>query len=174
MIHPCIAAVTSTLERLRRMQATGPVAPGEHLLPGVYFSADLSQSDVKIVLQDAENGLLKATTEVTGTPQWLSLNIELGEGSFTVKETVGLLAEVQADTPFSIWPFIRSFRTGSEYDTPFGEALNFNKLPTVTTLLHQIELGDLLADGSGYHTLVLPLPAQSNSFELHDMRVLHI
>lgn len=173
MIHPCIAAVTSTLEHLRHMQATGPIVPGEHLLPGVYFSADLSQSDVKITLQDAENCLLQATTEVTGTPQWLSLNIELGEGSFAIVETVGLLADTQAEDTFTIWPFIRSFRAGIEYDTPFGEALRFDATPTVTTLLHQLASGDPLADGAGYHTLVLPLPARSCAFTLRDMRVVH-
>jgi len=173
VIHPCIAAATSTLERLRHMQATGPVAPGEHLLPGVYFSADLSQSNVKITLQDAEGSLLQATTDVTGTPQWLSLNIELGEGSFAAEEILGLLAETQAEDPFTVWPFIRSFRAGIEYDTPFSEALSFETAPTVSTLLHQVALGDPLAEGAGYHTLVLPLSVRSSSFTLRDMRVLH-
>ena len=172
VIHPCIAAATSTLERLRHMQATGPVAPGEHLVPGVYFSADLSQSDVKITLQNAEGSLLQAIIEVTGSPQWLSLNIELGEGSFAVEETVGLLVDTQAETPFSVELFIRSFREGFEHDTPFSETLHFDTASTVSTLLHQVAPGDPLANGAGYHTLVLPLPAQNSAFPLRDMRVL--
>lgn len=173
VIHPCIAAVTSTLEHLRYMQATGPVSPEEHLLSGVYFSADLSQSDVKITLQTSEKSLLNAAIDVIGTPQWLSLNIELGEGSFAVEETVGLLAETQADTPFTVWPFIRSFHAGVKYDTSFSESLPFNTTQTVTTLLHQLASGDPLADGTGYHTLVLPLPTRSSAFTLRHMRVVH-
>ena len=142
-------------------------------MPGVYFSADLSQSDVKITLQDAGASLLKATIEVTGSPQWLSLNIELGEGSFAVGETVGLLTDTEAKDSFTIWPFLRSFREGFENDTPFSEALHFDTAPTVSTLLHQVASSDPLADGAGYHTLVLPLPAQSSAFTLRDMRVLH-
>lgn len=173
MIHPCIAAVTSTLEHLRYMQATGPVSPGEHLLPGFYFSADLSQSDVKITVQTSQKSLLSATVDVTGTPQWLSLNIELGEGSFAVEETIGLLTQTQAGNPFTVWPFIRSSRGGIEYDTSFNEALPFDTTQSVTTLLHQLTSGDPLVDGAGYHTLVLPLPARSSAFTLHDMRVMH-
>lgn len=173
MIHPCIAAVTSTLEHLRYMQAAGPIAPGEHLLPGVYFSADLSQSDVNITLQTSEGSLLKAAIDVTGTPQWLSLNIELGEGSFIVEDSVCLLADTQSNTPFTVWPFIRSFRTGIEYDTPFSEALPFDTTQTVTTLLKQLTSGEPLVDGAAYHTLVLPLPEQDSVFTLRDMRVVH-
>lgn len=174
MTHPCVAAITQSLSQLRADEYAGPIDPDTHLSPEVYFSIDTQQGTPQITLQELEGGLLKAALNVTGTPEWLTLNIGLGTGRFEIGDTIGLVTDFRGTDAFSTRPFIRSNRDGEAHDTALAEEMVFGGQPSISTLLHSITSEDALGYGEAFHTLVIPLPKRNLSLSLYDLRMFHI
>lgn len=175
MTHPCVVSTTNTLSLLRTTDLTGPFEPDVPLSPDVYFSADTVQGMAQITLHPLEGGLVKAGLEVTGDPEWLSLNIGLGTGSFQTGDTVGIVADTRGSDSFATRPVLRSSRANDEtVDTCLAEDFIFGGLPGTMILLHPVTTEDALAYGEAFHTLILPLPKRNISLTLNDLRLVHL
>jgi hypothetical protein len=172
--HPCIAATQDTLNALRAADISGHLDADTHLSPGVYFSVDRVRGNVEITLHPFDDGLLKAELKVTGNPEWLSLSIGLGTGTFNIDDTLGITADLRGVDAFSIRPFIRSARDNETHDTRFEEDLTFGDTPGTSILLHNVTSQDALSYGEAFHTLIMPLPRRDLTLNLHDFRLFHL
>ncbi|MFD0859930.1 hypothetical protein [Roseovarius aquimarinus] len=159
---------------MREARITGRIEAEARFSQGIYFSADTSRSTVEIELAPLEGGLFRAEITVDGAPEWMSLNISLETGDFAIGDVIGIIADLRAPDPFDIHPFIRTDHGGTCRDTPLAETLTVSSSGGTSILFHPVAASDPLTDGAGFHTLVLPLPHRSLTFDLQDFRLLHV
>lgn len=173
MKHPCVVSTENTIRKLRMAKVTGDVEPNKHISPEIYFSADLSHGAVSIVADPLDDGLLKATIDAKGQPEWLSLNIGLGEGAFSGGEILCFAYDFRCATPFDVQPFIRSGGAGSDTDTHIEEPFRFAAPMKAAVVMHQVYPDSPLTQDGVFHTLVLPLPLPTtvDAIEIHDLRL---
>lgn len=171
MTHPCIQFANAAIATLRQSSVTGNITIGDHISPEIYFGADTEGADVSTTLHNTDTGLLNVSVEVSGDPEWLTLNIGLGSGAFQDGDTFGVVIDAQGSDSFESPAFIRSdFGTYVE-DTALADPVQFGTAHGLHTLLHPFGSADPIVYGSGYHTLVLPLPHRSLSLHLRDLRL---
>ena len=174
MLHPCIVETMNTLDQLRRATIGGKAGESAHLSYNVYFCWDQQGADVDIALSSQPGHLLTADIALRGTPEWFTLSIGLGSGTFGVGDTLGLAVDLSATAAFDLAPFIRSVDGGKRHDTHLADAARIgNGTVGPALLLHTVDAHEPLAWAGSFHTLIIPLPRQSGKLELRDMRLFH-
>lgn len=144
------------------------------IVPGLYLSHDTAQGSVTLRYRSAPGQLLALEAGVTGTPRWLTLNLDLGTGRFAAGDTIGIVAELEADSDQRLGMFIRSYDGEASRDTPLTEELPVAPTRHIVTALHTVGQGDGItgskADGSeAFHMLAIALPKRALRLTLHDL-----
>ena len=107
-------------------------------------------------------------------PRWLTLSIGLGSGHFAERQTLGLAIRAACTVGFELAPFIRSTQDGDKQDTILSDTCQLQPVARTSVLLHSIMPREALTRAGDNHTLILPLPKQDFTLDLHDMRLFHI
>jgi hypothetical protein len=170
MTHFCELFTSQTIRTLRGANFEQEAANNEHISPEIYLSWDDEEGEVTVKTATQSNTLLDLGIEIGAAPRWFSLNIGLGRGHFAAGDCLGLIIEAESATPVELAPFVRSAMEDGHGDT----VLEAQSLPTggrqVLSLLHVIKDEDAVTNDS-FQTLVLPLPAESLTLSLHDLRL---
>lgn len=170
MPHPCVVATANTLKQLRHAAFTIEVAQGVPVSPHVYFSWDEKDGNVSVALRSEPGRLLTADIRVRGAPRWLTLAIDLGPGHFSERQTLGLAIRGASSAGFELAPFIRSRQDGATQDTTLHDTAQLQPQPRTVVLLHDVMPHEPLSQTGDYHALILPLPRQDFTLDLHDLR----
>ena len=143
------------------------------IVSNLYFSWDTELGAVNLTVRPSRSGgLVAIEAQVSGTPRWFSLNLELGPGAFEPGQTLGLVLSALSREPQDMRGFMRSMpATESGSDTVFADAVHFGPDQVVAVVLHTVERAQAMAMTQGFHTLVLTLPPRSWELELVGVRV---
>lgn len=174
MPHPCVAATTQTIQHLRQAALSMPVAQGVHVTPHVYFSWDEENGGASISLRSKPGRLLTADVRVQGAPRWLTLCLDLGPGQFAEGQVLGLVIRGASSVGFDLAPFIRSRQDRATQDTPLQDMARLQPKPQTVVLLHDVLSQEPLTQASDHHALILPLPRQDVTLQLHDLRLFEV
>jgi hypothetical protein len=172
MTHPCEATAAERLTALRALPRPVRIDHGRHPVPQVYFSWDVERANVEMELLDRPGALAVVRAAITGAPRWINLSLALGAARFAAGDTLGLAISASADRDFRMAPFLRSRKGDLTVDSRFAETLALGPAPGTAVLLHPLAEGDTLAGAEQFHTLILPLPADSFTLVLSDLRFL--
>lgn len=172
MTHPCEAIAAQRLSALRALPRPVMIEQGKHPVPQVYFSWDVERAKVEIELVNQPGALAVVRATITGAPRWINLSLALGMASFAPGDTLALAVSVSMDRDFAMAPFLRSRKGDVTRDSRFAETLALGPVPRTTVLLHLLAKDDALVEAEEFHTLILPLPAESFTLVLTDLRFL--
>jgi len=95
------------LRSLRELDWSGLLAPGQHLVPGVFFSTDPEATN-QVEVESRPGQMLTARTLVDQPGRWLSLNLSLGPADLTGCGIVGLALKSDAPGTTTCRPCLRS------------------------------------------------------------------
>jgi hypothetical protein len=171
MTHPLELSFASRLAALRLDHQPQHETDTLTLAQGVYFSWDAGKGDVTLDVTPETGMLMHMRAAVRSVPDWMSFNIELGDGQLAPGDILGVVAELNGGAGETMPAFIRTSRGGELSDTYLADPLEGSDTRAVRTLLHPVREGEGLAGAPGYHTLVLPLPRRDFTLELRDLRI---
>lgn len=172
MTHPSEHAAAERLSALRALPRPARIETGKHLVPQVYFSWDADRAQVEMELLDQPGALAAVRAAITGAPRWINLSVALGTAAFAPGDTLALAVLASMNRDFTMTPFLRSRRAEGTKDSRFAESLALGSAPRPTVLLNALAEGDALVEAEQFHTLILPLPADSFTLVLSDLRFL--
>ncbi|SDX56215.1 hypothetical protein [Roseicitreum antarcticum] len=180
MQHPCEEFANAALAALRAHQGAGPLESNARIGHGVHVSWDTEQGGATLAYESPPGQLVALKVAVTGTPRWLTLNLDLGHGHFAAGDTFGIVAELEGELEGGaedrLAMFIRSFDGTTPRDTPLTEELPLSPARRIVTLLHTVGQGEAMADGKAgatgaYHMLGITLPRCALRLRLHDLSI---
>lgn len=172
MTHPCEDIAALRLSALRALPRPVMIEPGRHPVPQVYFSWDAERARVEMELAERPGALAEVRAAITGAPRWINLSLALGTASFSAGDTLALAISAGMDRDFAMAPFLRSRKADVIQDSRFAETLTLGPALRTAVLLHPLAKGDALVEEEQFHTLILPLPAESFALVLSDLRFL--
>jgi hypothetical protein len=171
MTHPSETLAARALSAVRALPRPFRAEPGKPIVPDLYAAWDARSAKVSFELVDDPGALLALRVEVEGAPRWLSLNLVLGTEAFAPGDVLGLALAARADSPLTLAPYVRSRLGEVTRDTTIDDAIEVGTgFRPVVRLLGLAE-GDGLTDVAQFHTLILPLPQQSFTLVIRDLRV---
>jgi len=112
------ADASHALALLRAMEMDAPVEPGQHLVPGLFFSCD-PDGEVRIQCRSRPDHLLDITLDVARPGRWLALHLALGPVDLTGRQAVGFICKSQSPVTTTFQPCLRSGREGEGFTDQF-------------------------------------------------------
>lgn len=171
MTHVSELFTSNALSILRNTQLTQDIENDVHFVPDVYFSWDSDHGKTALSFKSVPGQLGTIWARVSGGPEWLSLNLSLGECTFAKGDVIGLVTELEGCDTQRFAPFIRTMRDGEIEDTFLQEGFTGSEDRAVQTALHTLEGYDPMIGRTGFHTLVIPLPRKDFQLQLRDLRL---
>lgn len=171
MTHPSELFIAQTVADLRKAEFDTSVENNTPFAASLYFSWDEEHGQVVITAQSGSHDLLRADITCSGAPQWFSLNIPLGETQFAAGDVLGVIFDIDSSDAQELSLFVRSAQGVGYIDTHLQDMLILQEGRNICTMLHTIGPSDGLAQGAGYHTLILPLPSGNLKLALKDARL---
>lgn len=171
MTHPLEQTAARAITALRLDHSPTHEEAALYLVPGVYFSWDAGNGDVTLDIRPELGLLMQVEAKVARAPEWLSFNLEMGEGTLNEGDVLGIVAEFEGCAGVELPVFVRSSREGEIADTWLQNRFDGSDARSVQTVLHAVRGNEPLGQGQGYHTLVMPLPRRDFALELRDLRV---
>lgn len=180
LTHPCVVQSLAMQADLRRTRSSLQAQPGVPFVPGVLFRWDPADAGACVV-REAEDGAL-LTADITMAPGagQICLEFDLGPGSFVPGDVIGLVlyagarGAARGSQPGRLVPHVRSAGAGGTQDTVLAESFALGPEPGVALVLHRVGPGDALTWLQDAHVLVLPLPRQTHTLSLVDLRFLFV
>lgn len=169
MRHVCEDYALRALDALSRLEGKGAILTEQRIVEGVHPSWDTEEGSVTFSYTSDRETLLSIETSVTGTPRWLTLNLDLGVGRFDPGDIIGLIADIEADTAHTCEMFIRTTTQQGHVYTAFRESLNMAAERRTVTALHPVWNTDRLAGAENFHILGIMLPKTNLRLSLHHL-----
>lgn len=169
MKHSCETFANGVLEALGAYQGTGALENNARIVPGLYPSWDTANGTVTLNHEAGPENLCRLEAKVAGQPEWLTLNLDLGDGSFEAGAVIGIVADVAGGSDLSLQMFIRTSAEQGGVDTGLTERLPVSASRRVVTVLHTVGADDGVAATDRFHTLAIRLPRHDFRLEIHDM-----
>lgn len=169
---PHIAEVTMArnIAALRESARPGPIDPDTRLVDGIYASWDPEANLSLDVKGPAQNGLNLQGT-IRKAPRWFSLNLDLGTGTFSPGSVLGFVVRAEGALDRNKQLFVRSALKGTQDDTLLDESPGRGTQALPQIVLHNVLPDSPLTWENAFHTLILPLPTETFSLILVDLRV---
>jgi hypothetical protein len=113
---------THRLASLRALGGEAAIFPGKHIVPGVWFDADIAQGDTAGAISSHPNGLLWIRSEVQRPCRWLSLNFALNCDAMSQNQMVGVILSVETAAPVGLSLRLRTGQSDAGFvDSHFSE-----------------------------------------------------
>ena len=110
------------LATLRGLDFSGPMANGQHLVPGIFFSLDPEASNtVAVVSQPGELMTIRLGVEQPG--RWLTLNLGIGGADFSGCKIVGFACKSDAPVTATFRVSVRSGTADGHRDAFFAKTV---------------------------------------------------
>lgn len=162
--------VSFALKTLRELAWSGPLAGGQHLVPGVFFSID-PESDNQVEVESHPGQMLTARSLVERPGRWLSLNLGLGPADLTGCAIVGLALQTDAPVTVTFRPCLRSGTAEGVRDCFFGKTV----VAYPRTALHldvlQLDRHPEVPRQADWRELIFFLEVASQELSIRDCRV---
>lgn len=170
MPHPFELAVRHRTAALRAQTTVTQTNGHLALAPGAYVVWDAEGGAATVTSHPLADGLIHLTADITQPPDWMSFNIELGDGALVPGDIMALVVDLSGCGGHDFAPFVRTSQNGDLRDTPL-EPMTGAPDRALRTVLHQTHARAALTGTWGYHTLVLPLPLGPFALSLHGLRL---
>ena len=171
MSHSCETFADGVLGALAAYQGSGAVENGMRIVPSFYPSWDEERGTVALTHEAGPDNLLRVEANVTGEPRWLTLNLDLGGGSFEVGDVIGVVADVEGDGEFALEMFARSTSEHENTDTEFADKLPVSTARGVGVIMHTVGPGDGVLTTDRFHMLIIRLPRRDFRLEMREMKL---
>jgi hypothetical protein len=163
-----IHAMTA-LRTLRAATLSGSAGNGAPIVPGLSLGWDTQDGQVAIDYETSEGVALSLTVKVSGTPRWLSMNLDLAHGRIEPGDVLGLVVEGCAEGGAKIGPRLRTWVEGERIDCDWDDAIALHAENDVRVALRSFEAVDGITGKDGYHSLILRLPKADKAITIRSI-----
>lgn len=170
-MHSCETFANGVLGALGSYQGVGAIENNHRIVPGLYPGWDEEHCAVTMTHTATPEDLITLEGKVTGQPRWLTLNLDLGSGTFEAGEVIGLVADIAGAGAYSLELFIRTSAEDGNIDTVLAERLPVSTTPRVVNVLHTVGPDDGVVASDRFHTLAIRLPQFDFRLEMRAMRL---
>lgn len=168
------AGVNSTLATLRLQdRAAAPLAPGDHLVPGVFMDFD-PEAQILAEVESRPGALFSARFTVEGEARWLALHIQLGEIDLSDRMLLGLACRSTAPASTTFRPCLRNGNAGGFTDIFFRKTAIAYAEPSLHLDALLTESQPDLALAAPWRELILFFRPETGVIELQDLRLFTI
>lgn len=171
MSHSCETFANDAIEALAVLEAAGEAEIDGRIVAGVHPTWDEEEGTVALSYQADPEILLRLEAQVSGAPRWLTLNLDLGPGTFAPGDVIGLVADAEGDGDDALEMFVRSAAQSGHVDTELTEHLLVATQRRIATALHVVAPGDGMAETSQFHMLGIKLPKRDFRLDIRSLRV---
>ena len=164
------AHLAATLNALRGLTFDGTAADTQHLVPGVFFSAD-PQGQVTVQASSRPGMLLNFRVQVDRPGRWLSLNMGVGSADLTDARIVSFAckADARATTAFRVC--LRSGTEGGFRDVLFAKPVICGPDTAVHMDVLSLATTPEVPRQAPWRELVIFLDRDPQDVTLHDFRL---
>lgn len=162
------AQANHSLAVLRAQAFEKAVSGDERFSPGVFVSIDPA-SDTKVVATSRPGELADLSFETQRPGQWLSLNFEMGDCSFSGRDIAGFMAKVQSEATMTFRVCLRSGIEGGFQDAFFGKRVISYEAPSTHADLMKLEERDDIPPHAPWRELIIFLPPDVRQLSLKDL-----
>ena len=171
MQHPAEEAAARLRSTLAALETTCEARSNAPIVAGLTPSWDKEHGAVTLSCTSGPGGLLDIETSVSGNPRWLTLGLDLGVGRFEAGDVIGIVAEMEAETPGECEMFIRTATEQGSADTVLREGLSFAPARSTCAALHPVSPTDRLTGAAAFQMLGILLPRTRLRLQLHDLHL---
>lgn len=165
------AQANHALAVLRGLSFEGELAPGQALVPGIFFTWD-GESEMRVTGKSQPGQLLEAGFTASRPGQWLSLHVALGAADLTGAQTFGLVCKSASPYATTFQPCLRSgLAEGGFSDHFFRKRVLTHGQPSLHLDALLMEADPELPRTAPWRELVLFFRPETSRIDLQDLRL---
>ena len=165
--------LAASLNALRALEYAGPVANGQHLVPGIFFSVDPDSTNT-VEVTSHQGALMTMRMGVDTPGRWLTLNMTAGSADLSACKIVGFACKLDAPVTTTFRICLRCGDGGGHKDAFFPKTVVAYPKTALHLDVMEIEANPDIRVSAPWREIVMFFPRESAEITLRDFRFIVI